>query len=316
MRDPYEALGVAKSASEAEIKKAFRGLAKKHHPDTAGGSAANKKKFQEISAAYDILGDKEKRAKFDRGEIDAAGNPRGFDPGAGGFGGGQGGPRDFHYTWTNQGGGPEAEEGFRAEDIFADLLGGFGGRGRGRRPQAAKGDDYLVAITVSFDEAAKGATRRVRLPDGQDVDVRIPVALKDGQQIRVRGKGGPGTNGGPPGDVLLNVSVAPHPFYVRDGNDLRMDLPITIQEAVYGGKVPVPTLTGTVELTVLPNANSGQVLRLKGKGIPAHGSAGGGEQAGDLYVKLLVSLPEKPDEDFKKFLERWKQYYDPRAKLK
>lgn len=327
MRDPYEILGVSKTASEAEIKKAYRTLAKKHHPDTAGGSAADKKKFQEISGAYDIVGDKEKRAKFDRGEIDAAGNPRGFDPGAGfggggpfggGFGGGQGGgARDFHYTWS----GGDADEGFRAEDIFADLLGGLGGRGRTRgagagRPQAAKGDDYLMNITVAFEEAARGATRRVKLPDGTDIDVRIPVALKDGQQIRVRGKGGPGKNGGPPGDLLLNVAVAPHPYYVRDGNDLRMDLPISIPEAVFGGKVPVPTLTGTVELTILPGANSGQVLRLKGKGIPAHGSAGGGEQAGDLYVKLLVTLPEKGDPEFQKFLEKWKPSYDPRAKMK
>jgi DnaJ-class molecular chaperone len=328
MRDPYEVLGVSKSASEAEIKKAFRALAKKHHPDTKGGDgkpdSGAQKKFQEISAAYDIVGDKEKRAKYDRGEIDAGGNPRGFDPRAHGFEGspfgfgqgGQGNPRDFNFTWTNQGpGGGETAEGFRAEDIFSDLF-GFGGGRRGGRAQARKGEDFALSITVGFEEAARGSTRRVTMPDGKEIDVRIPTALKDGQQIRLRGQGGPGRNGGPPGDVLIQVSVAPHPIYTRDGNDLRMELPVTLKEAVMGGQVPVPTLTGTVNLTVLPNSNSGTVMRLKGKGIPGHGTASGGEQAGDLYVKLVVTLPDKADADLKKFAEGWAAQYDPRAKLK
>lgn len=315
MRDPYSVLGVAKTASEAEIKKAFRALAKKHHPDTKGGDEAAQKRFQEISAAYDILGDKEKRAKFDRGEIDANGNPR-YDAGAQGFEGspfGQGGrgPRDFHFTWSNQGG--EAAEGFRAEDIFSDLFGGGGGR---RRAQARKGQDYDLAITVSFSEAALGGSRRVTLPDGRDIDMRIPVGLKDGQQVRLKGQGGPGLNGGPPGDVMLTVSVAPHPFLTRDGNDLKLDLPITLAEAVQGGKVTVPTLTGPVTLTVPPNSNSGTILRLKGKGIPARGSHGGGEAAGDLYAKLVVYLPEKSDAALKEFVSQWKGEYDPRAKLR
>jgi len=310
MRDPYSVLGVAKSASEAEIKKAFRALAKKHHPDTKGGDETAQKKFQEISAAYDILGDKEKRAKFDRGEIDANGNPSygaGFQGSPFGQGGG-GNTRDFHFTWANQGGGGETAEGFRAEDIFADLFGG----GRGRRSQPRKGEDFDLAVTVSFSEAALGATRRVTLPDGRDLDIRIPTGLKDGQQIRLKGQGAPGANGGPAGDVLLTVSVAAHPYFVRDGNDLRLDLPITLKEAVLGGKVTVPTLTGHVALTVPPNSNSGAVLRLKGKGVPGKSA----DAAGDLYVKLVVSLPDKPDTALHDFVAQWSTDYDPRAKLK
>lgn len=319
MRDPYEVLGVAKTASEAEIKKAFRSLAKKHHPDTHGGDAAAAKRFQEISGAYDVVGDKEKRGKFDRGEIDANGNPRGFDPRSQGFEGGPfgagapggGNPRDFHYTWTSQDG--DTAEGFRAEDIFSDLFGGGGG-GR-KRSQARKGQDYELAVTISFEEAAHGGTRRVTLPDNRNVDVRIPGGLRDGQRIRLKGQGGPGRQGGPAGDILLTISVAPHPWLVRDGNDLKMDLPITLKEAVLGGKVTVPTLTGPVSLTVPANSNTGATLRLKGKGFPAHGSASGGEAAGDLYVRLVVTLPDKGDADLKDFATQWKLNYDPRAKL-
>jgi DnaJ-class molecular chaperone len=320
MRDPYDVLGVSKSASEAEIKKAFRALAKKHHPDTAKGEDA-KKKFQEISNAYDIVGDKEKRGKFDRGEIDASGNPRGFDPRGGfrpgGFGGqgpaGGANPRDFQYTWQNSGG--EQAEGFRAEDIFSDLLGGLGGRAK-RRNQAQRGDDYEMSITVGFEEAARGGTRRMTMPSGNDADVRIPAGVKDRQQIRLRGQGAPGRNGGPNGDLLLSVKIAPHPFMTRDGNDIRMDLPISLKEAVLGGKIPVPTLGGTVQLTIPANSNSGAVLRLKGKGIPGRGTTGVGAETGDLYVHLAVTLPDKPDADLKKFAESWPATYDPRAKLK
>jgi DnaJ-class molecular chaperone len=310
MRDPYEVLGVTKGASDAEIKKAFRSLAKKFHPDTKGGDVAAQKKFQEISAAYDIVGDKEKRAKFDAGEIDAGGNPRGFDPRAHGFEGNPfgrnpgGGARDFHFTWTNDG---DTAETSRPEDIFSDLLGGLGGR-RGRT-QPRRGEDFSVAVTVSFEEAARGGTRRVTMPNGEQIDVKIPAGLKDGQQIRLKGRGGAGRNNGPVGDVLMSVSVAPHPWLMRDGNDLRMDLPITLKEAVLGARVEVPTLSGTVQMTVPPNSNTGSVLRLKGKGIAS------GSQAGDFYVKLVVTLPERPDAELKKFAEGWQASYDPRAKL-
>jgi DnaJ-class molecular chaperone len=323
-RDPYQVLGVSKNASEAEIKKAFRALAKKHHPDTKGGDPAAQKRFQEISAAYDVVGDKDKRKKYDAGEIDEAGNPRGFDPRQGGgfqgdpFGFGRGGgragggPGDYHFTWTNEDGG-ETAQGFRAEDIFSDLFGGLGGGRRGGGARAPRrGQDFAAQATVSFDEAANGGTRRISLANGEQIDVKIPPGLKDGQQIRLKGRGGAGANGGPAGDVLLSVSVAPHPFFTRDGNNLKMDLPITLKEATLGGKVPVPTLTGTVQLTIPPNSNSGSMLRLKGKGIPARGA----EPAGDLYVKLVVSLPDTSDPELKKFVESWDAVYDPRAKLK
>jgi DnaJ-class molecular chaperone len=312
MRDPYEILGVSKTASEAEIKKAFRNLAKKHHPDTQTADKNAHKKFQEISGAYDIVGDKEKRTKFDAGEIDAAGNPRGFDPRQGGgfrpggpFGGGQG-ARDFHFTWDNASGG--AQESFSAEDIFADLL---GGRGRRGRTQPMRGEDFTVATTISFDEAARGGTRRVVVPNGEQIDVKIPVGVKDGQHIRVKGRGGAGRNGGPAGDILIQVSVAPHPSMTREGNDIRMELPVTLKEAVLGGKVNVPTLSGAVSLSVPPNSNTGTVLRLKGKGIAPPNAT-----AGDLYVKLVVTLPEQPDPDLAKFAQDWSGDYNPRAKMK
>jgi DnaJ-class molecular chaperone len=308
MRDPYDVLGVSKTASEAEIKKAFRALAKKHHPDTKGGDAAAQKRFQEISAAYDIVGDKEKRTKFDQGEIDANGNPRGFDPGAHGgpFGGGD--ARDFQFTWRN---GETGEAGIRAEDIFSEIFGSGGGGGRRRRRQARRGEDISIATTIGFEEAARGGTRRVTLPDGREVDVRIPVGVRDGQQIRLRGQGGPGSDNGSAGDVLLTVSVAPHPWLSRDGNNLRMDLPVTLAEAVLGGKVTAPTLTGPVTLTVPAGSNSGTSLRLKGKGIPAHG----GQPSGDLYLRLVVTLPEKPDTALKEFAADWHADYDPRSRL-
>jgi len=163
---------------------------------------------------------------------------------------------------------------------------------------------------VSFEEAAGGGTRRVVLPNGEQIDVKIPPGLKDGQQIRLKGRGGAGTGGGPPGDVMIHVTVAPHPYFTRDGNDLKIDLPISLQEAVLGGKVPVRTLSGTVSLSIPPNANSGKVLRLKGKGIAGHGS----ERTGDLYVRLIVTLPDDTDGELKRFVENWRTSYDPRTK--
>jgi DnaJ-class molecular chaperone len=323
MNDPYKTLGVAKTASEAEIKKAFRALAKKHHPDAHRGDEKAKQRFQELSAAYDVVGDKEKRAKFDAGEIDASGNPRGFDPRAYGQqargnpfggGGGPGGDREFHFSWGpgSMGGGGEESQGFSAEDIFSEILGGGmgGARTRGaRQPRVARGEDFQLAVTVSFAEAIQGGTRRVSLANGEQIDVRIPPGLKEGQQIRVKGRGGAGRNGGPNGDVLIQAHVAAHPFITRDGNDLKMDLPVTLKEAVLGAKVPVPALGGAVNLSVPPNSNTGAVLRLKGKGVP-------GTSPGDLYVRLVVSLPDKPDAELKRFAEGWQAEYDPRAKMR
>ena len=315
MSDPYKVLGVPKTASEAEIKKAFRSLAKKHHPDTHPGDEKAKQRFQELSAAYDVVGDKDKRAKFDAGEIDGSGNAKGFDPrayGQGGFrpgpfsrgGAPGGGERDFHFSW-GQG---EEQPGFSAEDIFADILGG--GRGRGRQSaRPARGEDFQIAVTVSFAEAIQGGTRRVVLQNGEQIDVKIPQGMRDGQQIRVKGRGGAGKNAGPAGDILIQVQVAAHPFISRDGNDLKMDLPVTLKEAVLGGKVPVPALGGTVNLTVPAGANTGTVLRLKGKGVP-------GANPGDLYVRLVVALPDNPDTELKNFAEGWQAAYDPRAKMR
>ena len=308
MNDPYKTLGVAKTASEAEIKKAFRNLAKKHHPDAHPGDEKAKQRFQEISSAYDVVGDKDKRAKFDAGEIDASGNPRGFDPRAQGFrgspfGGGQGGDRDFHFSW-GQG---EEQPGFSAEDIFADILGGRrGGGARAARP--GRGEDFQIAVTVSFAEAIQGGTRRIILQNGEQIDVKIPAGLREGQQIRVKGRGGAGRNGGPNGDILIQAHVAPHPFMVRDGNDLRMDLPVSLKEAVLGAKVPVPALGGSLNLSIPPGSNTGSVLRLKGKGVP-------GQAAGDLYVRLVVTLPDKTDPELQRFAEGWRADYDPRAKM-
>lgn len=314
MRDPYDILGVTKGASEAEIKKAFRNLAKKHHPDRHAGDAGAQKRFQEISGAYEILGDKDKRAKFDAGEIDAAGNPRGFDPRAHGFqqgspfgGGGfrTGGGREFKFTWDNPGG---ESAGF--EDIFSELMGG-GRRARGGGPRGAqRGEDFGVAVTVSFDEAVTGGTRRIVLQNGEQLDVKIPAGVKEGQTVRVKGRGGAGRSGAPNGDILLTVQVAPHPFMTRDGNDIRMDLPVTLKEAVLGGKVPVPTPSGTVSLSVPAGSNTGTVLRLKGKGVPGRGK----DAAGDFYVRLAVSLPDKPDPELTRFAEGWNAAYDPRGK--
>ncbi|HEY0301697.1 MAG TPA: J domain-containing protein, partial [Rhizomicrobium sp.] len=256
-----------------------------------------------------------KRAKFDAGEIDAAGNPRGFDPRQGGGGfhpggpfGGGGGARDFHFTWDSAGGDTQ-QEGFQAEDLFSSLFGGGSARGRRGARQPARGEDFTVATTISFDEAAKGGTRRVMVPNGEQIDVKIPPGVKEGQQVRVKGRGGAGRNGGPPGDILIDIRIAPHPSMSREGNDIRMELPVTLKEAVLGGKVPVATLTGTVVLNVPAGSNSGTTLRLKGKGIQPAGAA-----AGDLYVKLVVSLPERPDAELTKFAEGWKAEYDPRAK--
>ncbi|HEY0266958.1 MAG TPA: J domain-containing protein, partial [Rhizomicrobium sp.] len=261
-------------------------------------------------------------AQYDAGAIGADGNPKGFDPRAGGgfrqgnpFGGGggfhtgsgPGGGQEFHFSFDDA---PGGAAGF--EDIFADLMGG-GRRARGGAWTAqSRGEDFTAAVTVSFDEAATGGTRRVVLQNGEQIDVKIPVGVKDGQVVRVKGRGGAGRGGGPNGDILLTVAVAVHPSLTRDGNDIRMDLPVTLKEAVLGGKVPVPTLTGTVSVTVPANSNTGTTLRLKGKGIAAHGA----QPAGDLYVRLAVALPDRPDEALRAFVQNWPADYDPRTKTR
>src|SRR5262245_50301945 len=216
-RDPYEVLGVSKKATEAEIKKAFRALAKKHHPDTHGNDPKAVKRFQEINSAYEVIGDKEKRAQYDRGEIDEAGAPKGFNPGQQQQGYGQDSWEGFRRYSTQRGGEFDwrNERGFSAEDIFSDIFGGLGGGGRGRQRQPRRGADIQFQTTVSLEEAALGGNRRVVLDDDRQVDVKIPPGVKDGQQIRLRGQGHQGDRGGPPGDALITVTIAPHSYLQR-----------------------------------------------------------------------------------------------------
>jgi DnaJ-class molecular chaperone len=311
--DPYKVLGVSKKANEAEIKKAFRTLAKKLHPDAHGNDPKKAERFQKVSAAYEVIGDKEKRAQYDRGEIDGSGQPRGFDPRAQGFGGFQSGgnegfPGGFDFRTSKS-------SAFRAEDIFSDILSGLGGgtpRSRRGRPPTKRGKDLRRATTISLEEAAGGGTRRLSIGDGKQLEVHIPAGVKDGQQIRLRGKGGEGLNGGPVGDVLITVKIALHKHFTREGQDLRLELPISLKEAVHGGKIEVPTLSGPVSLTVPPHSNSGKTLRLKKKGLPAVGTAA----PGDLLIRLIVTLPDTPDAELEEFVRSWKSTHDARAKYK
>ncbi|MCI0467728.1 MAG: J domain-containing protein [Beijerinckiaceae bacterium] len=321
MRDPYTILGVQKSADMAEIKKVYRKLAKKFHPDQSKDPKA-KEKFAEVSAAYEILGDEKKRASFDRGEIDAEGKPRfhGFEGfGAEGPGFGRrpyaGAGPDFQHFEYNFGGGP-GTGGFSASDIFADLFGAgaaSGRKGRMRGGSAQKGDDVTLDATISLAEAAKGTNARVALPTGRTLEVTVPAGIEDGKQIRLKGQGHPSPVGGDPGDVWVTVRIAKHPYFRVEGRDLRLDLPVTLYEAVGGAKVNAPTLEGMVELTVPPGSNGGRTLRLRGKGLPgAHG------QAGDLLVSLKIVLPDEADPELVALMRKWEAQkpYNPRAGMK
>ncbi|MBB5752070.1 DnaJ C-terminal domain-containing protein [Prosthecomicrobium pneumaticum] len=295
MRDPYEVLGVTRTASAAEIKKAFRKLAKQHHPDQNQDDPKAKERFAEVNQAYEVVGDEEARAKFDRGEIGADGKPR-FDPlggGAGGFQGfdpqGFGGGRTFRWSGGAPGGG--------AEDILNDFFGGFGaGRARGARAKPERPiEDASATVAVTLEQIARGEKARVDLPTGKTVDITIPPGTRAGKTIRLRGQGFAG------GDALVQVEFVPHPLFKPEGEHLRLDLPVTLDEAVLGAKVRVPTLSGSVQMTVPPNANIGRVLRLKGKGLP---TAEGGH--GDLLVSLRIVLPEKADPELDALMRRWR----------
>jgi len=321
MRDPYSILGVQKSADMAEVKKAFRKLAKKFHPDHSKDPKA-KEKFAEASAAYEILGDEKKRAAFDRGEIDAEGKPRfhGFE-GFGAEGPGFGrrtqagaGPGFQHFEF-NFGGGPGAG-GFAASDIFADLFGAgaaTGRKGRMRGQTSQKGEDVTANVTIKLAEAARGTSARVALPTGRTLDVSVPAGIEEGKQIRLKGQGQPSPFGGEPGDAWVTVHIAKHPYFRVEGRDLRLDLPVTLYEAVAGAKVNAPTLEGTVELTVPPGSNAGRTLRLRGKGLPdAQGNAG------DLLVSLKIVLPDEADPELVTLMRKWEAQkpYNPRAGMK
>src|SRR5450631_3208440 len=321
MRDPYEVLGVPRGASAAAIKSAYRKLAKKHHPDANKNDPKSAARFSELNSANEILGDEDKRKQFDRGEIDAEGKPRfqGF-PG-GGFPGG-GDPRGR----TSPGGfethtfrsGPGGGGGF--EDILNSMFGGAAARGA--RPGGgstfefdtggiALDLDLSVAMTVTLEESVNGVEKRVRLPTGKELDVKIPAGVMAGQQIRLKGQGetAPGHS---PGDLLITVSIAPHTFFKVEGSDLRLDLPITLYEAVLGGKVRVPTLGSAVELSIPKNTSSGRTFRLKGKGLPKAAGA-----TGDLFVTTRIMLPDGNDAELEALMQKWRDGhpYNPRSDL-
>jgi DnaJ-class molecular chaperone len=306
MRNPYDVLGVKKQASEADIKKAFRELAKKHHPDRNKGDAKAEARFKEISAANELLSDPVKRGQFDRGEIDANGQPRGF-AGAGAGPGGRGPrPEDFNFEFgfghgPGGPGGPRGPApgaggggGPRFDEIFSDLFGGFGG---GRSARGQQPETIAYKLSVSLEEAINGATPRLTLESGKTLDVKIPAGLEDGQQIRLRGQGRHG------GDAIVTVTIAPDRLFKRDGRDVRLDLPVSIVEALDGAKITVPTPAGgAVALNVPAGSNGGTVFRLKGKGM--------GAPPGDLLVTLKLVLPEEPSANFKTAARA--QSYDPR----
>jgi DnaJ-class molecular chaperone len=320
MRDPYTVLGVAKAASLDEIKKAYRKLAKKFHPDQSKDPKA-KDKFAEVSSAYEIIGDETKRGQFDRGEIDAEGKPKfqGFE----GFGAGAG-PGGFtrrspgggfeHFEFrSGPGGGGAGAGGFDASDIFSELFGAGrrGGAGQQSRP-LPRGEDVTADITVSLREAVHGGKSRVSLPTGRTLEITVPAGIEDGKTIRLKGQGHASAYGGEAGDALVTVHIAKHPYFHVDNRDLRLDLPLTLYEAVLGAKVNVPTLDGKVELTVPAGSNGGRTLRLRRKGLPNPGGT-----AGDLLVTLRIVLPDGSDPDLTALAEKWqKQHpYDPRQDL-
>jgi DnaJ-class molecular chaperone len=287
MRDPYDVLGVSRSASEADIKKAWRKLAKQHHPDHNKNDPKSQAKLAEVNQAYEIVGDKDKRAKFDRGEIDGEGKPRfsGFE----GFSRGER-PGGFEFEFGNAG--SRQRTGRFGDDIFADLFGAFSGGARpgGAEARFSRGQDLATSLPVTFTEAALGTKKRVRLPSGKDVEVTIKPGTENGRVMRLRGQGFAPAGGGEAGDALLTIVVEPDPLFKADGQDLRLELPISLDEAVLGGKVRVPTLDGAVEVTVPAGSNSGRTLRVKGKGLPSPLGPG------DLYVSLRVILPENDPE--------------------
>ena len=333
MRDPYEVLGVDRKASAADVKSAFRRLAKKLHPDANKNDPKAASRFAEINAAYEILGEEDKRKAFDRGEIDAEGKPRfhgfeGFGGGAGPRPGGGFGPETEFETFSF---GPEGfTRGTRRGRAGAAGGGGFGGfedilreafAGAARRGGSGGttfeaedfgggvGANVTAALTLSLPDAAHGVSQRVRLPSGKDVEVKIPAGITGGQQVRLRGQGMAGPGGA--GDLLITVSIAPHHTFTLDGDDIRLDLPVTLYEAALGAKVRVPTLDRPVELTIPPGTSGGRIFRLKGKGFPAK------DGRGDLLATVRIMLPPEIEPDFEALMKKWRteKPYDPRKDM-
>ena len=310
MRNPYEVLGVAKGAAAGDVKSAFRKLAKKYHPDQSKEPKA-KERFAEANQAYEILGDDKKRAAFDRGEIDAEGKPRAPDLGGFGFnqrrGRASAGGGAEHFEFNFGGGASAAGARFEgADDILSQLF--RGGTRANRGP--AKGADLAVALQVGLETAVSGGPLRVALPSGKTIEIRVPAGMEEGQQMRLRGQGEPGPAGGEAGDAIVTLRLAPHAQFKVEGRDLRHDLFVTPYECALGAKLPVPTLSGKVEVNIPAGSNGGRSLRLRGKGLPATDKL----PAGDLLVKLRVMLPENLDGETRGLLEQWRdgQPYDPR----
>lgn len=290
---------MSRSAGADEIRKAFRKLAKQYHPDQNPGDKAAEERFKRISSAFDILGDAEKKKRFDRGEIDADGRERGFAGGGHPFGGG----------FRGQPGGGAGFEGVNFDDILGEMFRGGGGAGpggfsgfSGGRGFAPKGADVRARLEIDLEDAISGATRRITFGDGKTLDVAIPKGATDGQTLRLRGQGHPGRNGGAAGDVLIELALKPHPIYRVEGADLHMDLPVSVPDAVLGAKVDAPTPEGVVSLSVPKGSNSGARLRLKGRGgvDPDTG------RRGDLFARLVVTLPEPQDAELVKLAEEWR----------
>ncbi len=300
-RTPYEILGVASDASQEEIARAYREKAKKLHPDLHPGDKSAEEEFKQVSQAYELLKDPERRARYDRGEIDETGQER------------------PHFRYRDFAGGPGADRyassaGFEdfadVGDIFSEFFGARAGRARGGRMRMPRrGADVRYRMTVDFLTAARGGERRLALADGGEVDLKIPAGVESGQVLRLKGRGEPGVDGGPSGDALVEIKVAPHPVFRREGRDIVMDLPITIDEAVLGARVEVPTLDGRVRLKVPKGSSCGRVLRLKGRGVRTKGGVG------DQLVRLKIVLPETIDPELESFMRKWHNdhAHDPRA---
>lgn len=306
-KDLYQVLGVAKGASDDEIRKAYRKLAKTLHPDLNPGDEATEERFKEVSAAFAIIGNAEKRAAYDRGEIDASGTEK---PQWQSY-------RQYadtdatHHYHTNAGYQDFADFG----DIFKDLFGRQGapgaGMGGGMGAGPRRGADVRYHLKIGFLEAAKGEKKRITMPDGSDLDVTIPRGVADGDVIRLKGKGHAGT---PAGDAHIEIEIERHAFFERDRLDVLIDLPITLDEAVLGGKIDVPTVDGPVAMTLPEGASSGRIMRLKGRGIRDRS----GKNTGDQLIKLMIVMPDEVDEDLKAFMATWREAHahDPRKPLK
>lgn len=310
IRDPYTVLGVTKGAGTDDIKKAYRKLAKQYHPDLKPGHAANEERFKEISAAYALLSDPTKRARYDRGEVDASGNERHA-------GRSSHGPRPHTHAHGGPAGGATDDGAGWGDDWFSDLFGarkraGAGGGPGGANAPKARGTDIAYSVNVTFLEAANGSKRRINLSNGKSIDVAIPPGTENEQKLRLKGQGLPGLGGAPAGDAIVEVLVETHPHFTRQDGDIHLELPITLNEAVLGATIRVPTVSGPVAVKVPPGSNTGSTLRLRGKGVINQTT----KAAGDQYVKLKIVLPDPPDAELVQFMEKWAKTrsYDVRKK--